>query len=396
VAAAPDSLHPIALANLPLKPHLTDLIRRNGPIPFERYMELCLYHPDFGYYMQDRERTGVRGDYFTSPDLHPVFARLVGRQAVEMWEVMGRPAPFSWVEMGPGRGWFARDFLNWTRMAQSEFYAHLDYIAIEPGPRQRARLGDKLKEDQLTSKVRLLANLEELEPLTGCFFSNELVDAFPVAVVTRLSGRLREIYVSVEGEELREKPGLISNPEIAAAVARYAHDLEEAQRMEVSRRAVQWVRAVAGKLTRGFALTIDYGDLAGRLFTSDRPRGTLLAYRGHIASEDFYSTPGENDLTAHVNFSALIDAGSAAGLSLCGFTTQERFLMALGEEDQFADLYDPGQGEVEKLQARLKLKRLINPQGMGSIFKVLIQHRGLVPGQLTGLKYARKKPTSGR
>jgi SAM-dependent MidA family methyltransferase len=359
-------------------------------------MELCLYHPEFGYYMQDRERTGMRGDYFTSPDLHPVFARLVARQAVEMWEIMGRPAPFTWVEMGPGRGWFARDFLNWLRATLPNFSTVLDYIAIEPGPRQRAQLAERLKESQLDSRVRLLANLEELSPVTGCFFSNELVDAFPVAVVTRAGGRLKEIYVTTEGEDLREKPGRISHPEIAAAVARYAHDLEEGQRVEVSRRAAQWMRAVGEKLTKGFVITIDYGDLAERLFTSDRPRGTLLVYRGHAASEDFYSTPGENDLTAHANFSALIDTGSAAGLTLTGFTTQERFLMALGERNEFADLYDPGQNEAEKLQARLKLKRLINPQGMGSIFKVLIQHRGLVPEQLTGFKYERKKPIGGR
>jgi SAM-dependent MidA family methyltransferase len=358
-------------------------------------MELCLYHPDLGYYMQDRERTGVRGDYFTSPDLHPVFARLVARQAVEMWELMGRPAPFTWVEMGPGRGWFARDFLSWAAVTWPDFSAVLDYVAVEPGPRQRVRLAENLKEDQLESRVRLFANLEELSPVTGCFFSNELVDAFPVAVVTRAGGRLRGIYVSAEGEELREKLGPFGRTETAAAVARYAHDLEEGQRVEVSQRAAQWIRAVAGKLTGGFVITIDYGDLAESLFTPDRPRGTLLAYRRHTASEDFYSTPGEQDLTAHVNFSALIDAGSAAGLGLAGFTTQERFLMALGEGNQFADLYDPGQSEAEKLQARLKLKRLISPEGMGSIFKVLIQLQGFAGTQLTGLKYERKKSAGG-
>jgi SAM-dependent MidA family methyltransferase len=392
----PDSLNAVTLAHVPLKSHLLDLIRRKGPVPFEHYMELCLYHPDYGYYMQDRERTGVRGDYFTSPDLHPVFARLVARQAVEIWEIMGRPAPFTWVEMGPGRGWFARDFLNWVRTTLPDFSAILDYIAIEPGPRQRARLAERLKEDQLESQVRLLANLEELPPISGCFFSNELVDAFPVAVVTRAGGRLKEIYVTTEGEELGQKPGRISHPEIAAAVARYAHDLEEGQRVEVSRRAAQWMRAVSEKLTRGFVITIDYGDLADRLFTADRPRGTLLAYRGHVASEDFYSAPGENDLTAHVNFSALIDAGESAGLHFTGFTTQERFLLALGEVNEFADLYDLGQTEGEKLQARLKLKRLISPEGMGSVFKVLIQHRGLDAPPLTGLKYQRRTVMSDK
>ena len=353
-------------------------------------MQTCLYHPEFGYYMQGQERTGVRGDYFTSPDLHPVFARLVARQAVELWEVKGRPPHFSWVEMGPGRGWFARDFLCWARSAQPEFYGALDYVAIEPGPRQRLLLRERLAEDKLQSKVRILENLAQLEPQTGCFFSNELVDAFPAAVVTRAGGRLKEVYVTAEGEELREKLGPLSTTEIAAYVARYAKGIEEGHRVEANLRAVEWIRAVAERLTRGFVITIDYGDLAPRLYGPDRPGGTLMAYRGHVATEDVYRAPGEQDMTSHVNFSALIEAGKDAGLELTGFTTQERFLLALGEENQFGDLYDPGQSETEQLEARLKLKRLINPEGMGNIFKVLIQHRALDAPRLTGLKYQRR------
>jgi len=134
-------------------------------------------------------------------------------------------------------------------------------------------------------------------------------------------------------------------------------------------------------------LTIDYGDMANRLFTLDRPRGTLLAYHGHSANEDYFTAPGETDLTAHVNFTALIDAGKSAGLEVAGFTTQEKFLLALGEANQFADLYDDGQSDVEKLNARLKLKRLISPEGMGNIFKVLIQQRGMANISLTGFKF---------
>ncbi len=358
---------------------------------FERYMGLCLYHPEFGYYTQGRERTGVAGDYFTSSDLHPVFARLVARQAAEMWDALGRPQPFTWVEMGAGRGLFASDFLSWSTGALPEFATALDYVAIEPGLPQRQRIEARLAAAERRGKVRVLANLEELAPVTGCFFSNELVDAFPVSVVTRTEGRLREIYVAAEGDRLAEKLGSISDSTVAAYVARYAPQLEESHRMEVNRQAQVWIQAVAAKLTRGFVLTIDYGDMANRLFTSDRPRGTLLAYRGHTAAEDFFTAPGETDLTAHVNFSALIDAGKAAGLEAAGFTTQERFLLALGEANQFADVYDPGQTDTEMLNARLKLKRLIAPEGMGNIFKILVQRRGVPETALTGLKFERQK-----
>ncbi len=370
-----------------LKNLLLETIRRTGPMTFERFMALCLYHPEFGYYTQGRERTGVAGDYFTSSDLHPVFARLVARQAAEMWNAMGCPQPFTFVEMGAGRGVFAADFLNWSARALPHFAAALDYVAMEPGSLQRQRIEARLSEAGLGGKVRMLANLEELPPTTGCFFSNELVDAFPVNVVTRTGGHLKEIYVTAEGDGLGEKPGPLSDPAVAANVARYAPQLEEGHRVEVNRHAQEWVRTVAAKLTRGFVLTIDYGDLANRLYTPDRARGTLLAYRGHTATEDFYSAPGETDLTSHVNFSALIETGKAAGLEFAGFTTQEKFLLALGEGNQFGDAYNPGETEIQMLQARLKLKRLISPEGMGNVFKLLVQQRGTPKTKLTGLNF---------
>ncbi len=352
-------------------------------------MSLCLYHPQYGYYMQGRERTGVRGDFFTSSDLHPVFARLVARQAREMWEMLGGPEKFSWVEMGAGRGLFASDFLRWVKRALPKFSSALHYIITEPGARNREKLLGHFRAEGLEHSVELRPDIEALEPVTGCFFSNELVDAFPVSVVTRSGGHLKEIYVTMEGQGLREKPGPISDPGVAAAVARYANQLEEGHRVEVSLKAADWIRSVTEKLSRGFVLTIDYGDAAERLFTPDRPSGTLMAYHRHVATEGLYLAPGEQDLTAHVNFSLLLDAGKKSGIEFTGFTTQECFLLALGEANEFADLYDPGQSEAEKLQARLKLKRLINPEGMGNIYKVLVQHRGVKVPALTGLKYQR-------
>jgi SAM-dependent MidA family methyltransferase len=373
----------------PLHDYLLETVRRSGSMTFERYMQICLYHPEFGYYMQGRERTGVKGDYFTSADLDPIFARLIARQAAEMWELLGRPAKFTWVEMGAGRGWFVRDFLHFTKNNLPDFHDVLDYAAVEPGPHQREHVLERARDDRL----RVIPSLDTLEPVTGCFFSNELVDAFPVSIVTRSGGRLKEVYVTAEGGALREELGPISDPAVAAAVARYAHQLEEGHRVEVCMSAARWIRSVAEKLARGFLITIDYGDLAARLYAQERPRGTLLAYRRHKPSENWFNAPGEQDLTAHVNFSALIDAGREAGINFTGLTTQERFLMALGEESQFGDLYESGQTEAERVQARLNLNRLIfpgeldGPAGMGTIFKVLIQHQGIEAPQLTGLNF---------
>jgi SAM-dependent MidA family methyltransferase len=370
----------------PLKNYLLEQLARSGPISFEEYMEICLYHPKHGYYAQGRGRTVARRDYFTSPDLHPIFARLLSRQAEEMWRLVGRPARFTWVEMGAGRGVFAGDFLSWTAKALPEFSAALDYVIVEPAERVRELALEKIKSSGVRAPVRAAASVEELDPVTGVFFSNELADALPVAVVTRSGGRLKEIYVGEEGGELREKLGPIREASTAAAVARYASRLEEGQRVEVSHAAERWIRSIAEKLARGFVITVDYGDWAERLVTPARAGGTLLSYFRHRVTENFFAAPGGQDLTAHVNFSLLVDAGTAAGLEFTGFTTQERFMLALGEGNQFADLYDPRQSETEKLDARLKLKRLIHPEGMGGVFKVLIQHRGVARPRLAGLK----------
>jgi len=375
----------------PLKAYLLQTLARSARITFERYMALCLYHPEHGYYVQGAERTGVAGDYFTSSDLHPVFARLVARQAVEMWEILGRPRRFIWVEMGAGRGLFARDFLEWVKLRWPEFDRVLEYVVVEPGPPVQARLRERFAAAGLQDRIQMASTLEELPPVTGCFFSNELADAFPVAVITRFQGRLKEVYLHAEGEALVERLGPISNSAVAGAVARYAHEgVEEGCRIEVSLAAMQWIRSVAEKLAQGFVVTIDYGDLAERLYVPERSAGTLMAYHRHVACEDLLAAPGEQDLTAHVNFSALIDAGREKGLEETGFTTQERFLLALGEGNEFQDLYEPDATEAKRLQARLQLKRLLYPEGMGGLFKVLVQHRGVVAPHLAGLKFQRR------
>ncbi len=166
------------------------------------------------------------GDYFTSSDLHPIFARLVARQAVEMWEILERPSRFAWVEMGSGRGLFAVDFLQSARELCPAFYEALDYVAVEPGPKQRVNIVDRAARESLAARFRVQASLEEIEPVVGCFFSNELVDAFPVSVVTRAGGRLREVYITEDGDKFRERLGPISDSAVAAAVARYAGQLE--------------------------------------------------------------------------------------------------------------------------------------------------------------------------
>src|ERR1019366_1829569 len=161
--------------------------------------------------------------------------------------------------------------------------------------------------------------------------------------------------------------------------------LEEGQQAEVCFEACDWMESAGRALDRGFVLTIDYGHEAGILYDQHHNRGTLLAYRDHTVTENVLDAPGEQDLTSHVNFTALDLWGRGAGLGRAGLVTQSEFLVALGRANEFGDLYEPGQTEIAKLRARLLLKNLIHPEGLGEKFQVLIQHKGIEKPKLTGL-----------
>jgi SAM-dependent MidA family methyltransferase len=225
----------------------------------------------------------------------------------------------------------------------------------------------------------------DADALVGCVYSNEFVDALPVhRVVARATG-LRELFVAVRKGALVMEEGEPSTSALVEYLARYGVPLRNGQQAEINLAALGWIEQVAAKLERGFLLTIDYGYLAPELYSPARLGGTLLAYRAHRASEDVLVCPGAQDLTAHVNFSALIEHGREVGLLPLGFTSQAKFLLALGKENEFADLYAPQASELERYQARLHLKQLIYPEGMGEIFRILVQGKGVGPVGLTGL-----------
>lgn len=364
----------------PLERLLLERIAARGPIPFAEFMEACLYHPLYGYYSRAHPER-PQGDYYTSPEVHPIFGRLLARQLREMWERMGRPAAFTVLELGAGEGRLAEDILHWVERQGDEFASAFRYVALEISAARRATLEHTLA----GHKAQVIERLSELAPIEGCVLSNEFMDALPVHLVVRERGRLREVYVGSEGGELAESLDRASRKGIEAYFEKQEVRLVEGQRAEVNLKALEWMAEIAHVLERGFVLTIDYGYRAQELYHPSRYRGTLLAYRGHRASERYLESPGEQDLTAHVNFTALINAGGAAGLDLSGFTTQGKFLMALGRENEFADLYEGEESESEHLKARLLLKNLIYPEGMGETFKILIQQKGLGRVELTGL-----------
>jgi len=367
----------------PLAQLFAERIRERGAITFAEYMRECLYHAEFGYY--SRAAATRFADYYTSVDVHPIFGRLLARQLAEMWALLGRPEPFWVVEAGAGTGRLAKHVLDFAAGDLREFYAALRYVAVERSPQRRAAQASALDAHIAAGRASSAADLPPKIP-AGCIFSNELLDAMPVHRVVRDAGALREIYVGHDREEFREQLGALSTPALAEYFQAQGIELRPGQQAEAGLAACEWIAEAGRRLARGFVLTVDYGHEAPELYNERHLRGTLLAYQQHRASEDFYRAPGEQDLTAHVNFTALDLWGRRAGLERTGRVSQAQFLLALGRDTQFAELYEEGQSEVERVRARLLLKNLLHPEGMGETFQVFIQHKGVANPPLTGLQ----------
>ena len=366
---------------------LTELLARRilaaGPISFDDFMRECLYHPVHGYYSR---ANAVRfGDYYTSVDVHPIFGRLLGRQFAEMWELLGSPCPFVLVECGAGVGRLAAHILDFSADSLPEFHAALQYVAVERGEARRAEHAERLARHARAGRASSAAEMPR-SIQAGCIFSNELLDALPVHRVIVDRGKLKEIFVGWDGAAFTEVIGEPSMPALGDYFREQEITLEEGQQAEVCFEAADWIESAGHSLERGFVLTIDYGHEAAGLYSERHNRGTLLAYREHVVSEDVLDAPGGQDLTAHVNFTALDLCGRPVGLERTGLVTQSQFLVALGRGNEFADLYEPGQTETEKLRARLLLKNLIHPEGLGEKFQVLVQHKGIAAPRLTGLR----------
>lgn len=368
----------------PLAAFLTERIRSHGPIPFADYMEACLYHPQHGYYCKSRRE--ARRDYFTSVDAGPVFGRLLARQFEEMWISLGQPRPFVLVEAGAGAGFLAKHVLDFAAESTPEFYAALQYVAVERSEARRASHSQLLAAHVQRGPFSSAADVPDCVP-AGCIYSNELLDAMPAHRVVQTDGKLHELYVTAGKDgSLSGQLGAVSTTRIIEYFAEQGIRLNEGQQAEVILKACDWIQDVGRKLRRGFVLTIDYGGEASELYDERHMRGTLLAYERHRASEDFYRSPGDQDLTAHVNFTALDLWGRQTGLIRTGLTSQSNFLLALARKSNWTDVEAPVVPAPERLRRRLLFKTLIYPEGMGETFNALFQHKGLESPRLTGLE----------
>jgi SAM-dependent MidA family methyltransferase len=378
---------------LSVREQIEQEIRLRGPIPFSRYMQICLYDPTHGYYSANAEQFGKAGDFYTSSDVHAVFGRLLARQFDEIWRSLDRPPEIEILELGPGRGLFARDVLDWSNKKFGDFFGALTYTLQETSPALRARLQGTLGQ-HLDAGRAVIAAITEERPAGSCralapetpliIFANEFFDALPVEIL----GPHGKLHIALEDNRLHETwlPPLAEELDF---LDRFGVHPEPGERIEVPVVAQDCVRQVAKLIRRGLLLIVDYGytrkeQLAGRY------RGTLMAYRQHSASPDAYQAPGEQDLTAHVNFTALAAACKSAGMRCENLLTQSQFLMGIGENNQFADAFEDCRVPQERAKVALQLKHLVTPVGMGETFQVLMASRG-IDGEkiaaLSGLRF---------
>ncbi|MEG3438682.1 SAM-dependent methyltransferase [Pannus brasiliensis CCIBt3594] len=358
-------------------------------ITFERFMDLALYHPDHGYYTSGTVEIGARGDFFTSSSLGTDFGELLAEQFVEMAEILDARS-FTLVEVGAGSGVLARDILDYLRRQHAGFYENLRYIIVEQSPGLIDRQRETLRECvDIIDKV-CWKTWEELDSIEGCIFSNELIDAFPVHQVVIQSGELREIYVTANGETFEEVVGELSTDDIRAyfelvGVKIPSDAYPEGYRTEVNLGALRWLETVSAKIDRGYLVSIDYGYPAEKYYHPQRYRGTLQCYFQHKRHENPYLYIGQQDITTHIDFTALERQGEKVGLSRLGFTRQGMFLMALGLGDRLLDLSSPKVDIATVFRRRDALHQLIDPTGLGG-FGVMIQGKRVPDRVLRGLR----------
>jgi SAM-dependent MidA family methyltransferase len=306
-------------------------IRAAGPIPFRRFMEVALYHPEHGYYRRPRDPFGKHGDFFTAEQVQPVFGILVAARIRQLFHNMGQPADFAVVELGAGRAEMAEAFSEWRYVP-----IDIDSGALPPSFR-------------------------------GVVFSNEFFDALPVEAVVYRGGAFRRQLVNVEGERFVWH----EDPSVDAGAADYHRRWfpapEEGRWYEVNLAALRWMERIGRSLQAGYMLTIDYGYTRNEAVRF--PAGTLMGYRRHAARDNVLEDPGERDITAHVNFTALEECGERCGLRKINFQTLAQMLLTAGEPDQFAAALGP-----DDMRRRLQLKTLLF--GMGETFRVLLQSKG--------------------
>jgi SAM-dependent MidA family methyltransferase len=349
-------------------------------------MEQALYHPEHGYYSSGRAQIGRGGDYFTNVSVGPLFGRLLASQFEEIWERLGAPDEFTIVEQGAHKGDFAHDVLSAVRENSPEFFAALRYEIVEPFALLHAIQAKKLHE--FGSTVAWSEALDQLASFSGIHFSNELLDALPVHLIATnnaKSGWL-EKFVSDTPDGFVWSDGPLSSAELAAHV-RKLPQLPNDYETEANLAALNWIEQLSAKLERGFVLAADYGYTRHDFYNAHRATRTLAGYTQHRRVDSPLENVGDLDITAHVNWTSLIERADECGLRLAGFADQHHFMTALATgrmRDAFGDEASP--------QTRRALQTLLHPNFLGIAFQFVAFAKNMnADALLDGFRFARDR-----
>ncbi len=325
-------------------------------IPFARFMQAALTAPGLGYYATSDRRPTRDGDFLTAPELHPFFGRCIGRQLDEVWRRLGRPASFTVREYGAGRGTLRATVEDGLRADGSDLGEALRWVAIDLPERS-----DPIPAD----------------PSVGVILANEYLDALPVHRLQRVGGGIVEHCVTWRDGWFAIGPGPLSDARLTDPLTEAGVTLAEGQIADVSQDWAAFAQEAGRHLQRGVMLVIDYGHSAVELYGPRRMAGSLLTYRGHRVGNDPFRAVGRQDLTAHVDFSAVERAALAVGLRTMGSTSQAEFLVGLGLGDLLAELGADASTDLEAyVEARAAVRRFLDPRHLGG-FRVLGSARGM-------------------
>ena len=355
---------------------LREQIASHGPMPFSQYMERCLYAPGLGYYSAGRTKFGAAGDFITAPELGELFARCVVAAVQPVLAMLGEEADF--LELGGGSGAFAEAALK--ALADVDTLPR-QYLILEPSAdlreRQRERLLANLPAGT-SARVRWLDRPPEPE-WRGVLFANEVIDALPATRFTLREGEIHEEYVALDGEGRLLRVERPADALVAGAVRHVERDLgaefADGYRSEILPQLPYWIQAVAGSLTAGVMLFVDYGFVRREFYLPERDDGTLMAHYRHYAHNDPFYLPGLNDLTASVDFTALAEAGNSAGFAVAAYMPQAPFLIGAGLQQVFEQMQPPD--EHGRYRLAQQVKKLMLPDQMGERFQAMLLARGL-------------------
>ncbi len=354
-------------------------IRESGPISFCRFMELCLFHPEHGYYSSGKARIGKKGDFYTAPSVHRSFGETISRFLAEASFLL-QGENFTVVEFGASGGQLALDILEALSRNHPALYSKTDYVMSEASPTAVLAAKERLKEHR--GRVRWIDDLREIGigGFRGVVIANEFLDSLPFHRLKSAGGEIREVFLSLRDGEIEE---VLRDPEaegIYGFSKRYLEGYAQGEEAEACLLAGKWLAEVGKALKRGFVLSIDYGSLSTELYSAGRRKGTFRCFYRHELSSDPYTRIGEQDITADINFSELMRVGDTLGLAAVKYTTQGQFLVDWGILEIFKT-YDKPENQGDRLAA----KTLFMPEFMGRKFKVLLQSKGLSPEELAVL-----------